>query len=459
VHAQLQTAPRVHSGVSPGPIAALLGALALALPCAAAAQSVTPVTAPGQISNTGSPLDFGTGAEAPALSYDPVSRRVLALWGVRGRGDTRTIVMRVLDARGTPLGAQIALPGFDAATGAVAVAARPRRGGWVVVASVEVAARATRIVSAFVERSGVPSRRRGISAAAPFSGAGVESPRIAFDPNGGDGVIAWFLDGQHGRGGVYARSVDTSGRPAARVRAIYRSPKGADSIDGSLALGFQPRTHRWLVVWRRFLSFASTQRSVPNNLYARRVLRDGRPRGPIHTLGRPTDFRNASLGTPTLVADTGSARALVMYPISSADGRNRLQAVRLDAGGAALSRRARTLTSLEEPLAAMSPSAVAVASSGLSLTYVLGCAPVGHEGCPQFSPIIRRALTSSITPAGAPSVLVADAVGRRAAFVATGPRTSLLAWEGAALSGPPTFDDTAMATVFPHKSEIFVRPL
>jgi hypothetical protein len=84
---------------------------------------------------------------------------------------------------------------------------------------------------------------------------------------------------------------------------------------------------------------------------------------------------------------------------------------------------------------------------------------VGHEGCPQFAPVVGRALNAFGSPAGAARVLVADAVGRSATLVATGPRSSLLAWEGATLSGPPQFDDTAMFTVFPHKSEIFVRPL
>jgi hypothetical protein len=78
VRAQLQPAPGVHSAVRRRTIAALLGALMLVLPAVAAAQSVTPVTAPGQISNTGSLLDFDTGAEAPALSFDPVSR--LSRW-------------------------------------------------------------------------------------------------------------------------------------------------------------------------------------------------------------------------------------------------------------------------------------------------------------------------------------------------------------------------------------------
>jgi hypothetical protein len=440
--------------VRPRTIAALLGALAVTLPAGATAQTPTPVTPPGQqLSTTGSPLDFGTGAEAPVLSYDPVSGRVLAVWQVRGSGDTRAVRFRVLDARGRPAGAQVVFPGFDATTTPVAVAPRPRAGGWVIAAGVEVAARATRIVTAVVGRSGVPGRRRGISAPAPFAGAGVASPSIALDPRGGRGVIAWFLDGQRGRGGVYARGIDASGGPASSVRAIFRSPRTANSIDGRLDLVFHPRTRRWLVVWRQFLSLPSTQRRAAKNLFSRRVLGNGRPRGPVHALAA-----TGSSGAPVLEANSGRTHTLVFFTDDDGESHNLLRALPLGPGGAPFGGR-RTISVSDEPLAAASPSVVRVAGSGLLLTYVRDCQPVGHGSCPQFAPVVGRTLNPFGTPAGAARVLVAEAVGRSATLVATGPRSSLLAWEGATLSGPPVFDDNAMATVFPHKSEIFVRPL
>jgi hypothetical protein len=437
--------------------AALLGALAWALPAQAAAQTAAPAPAPGQISATGSPTDFTTGAQLPALSYDRVSGRVLALWQVRGSGDTRAVFGRVLDAHGAPAGAQFALPGFAATTTPLTVAARPRAGGWLVGAGVEVAARATRIVTAVVTSAGVPGTRRGISAAAPFADAGVASPQIAFDPRDGHGVIGWFLDTTHGRGGVYARAIDAAGRPAGAAHAIYRSAKGSDSIDGTLSLAFASRTHRWLVAWQHFMSFASTKQIVLKGVYTRRVLSDARPRGPVHALGRGADFSNVSLGTPTLATDTDTTRGLVLYPVSGGeDARNRLQAVRVDAGGAAVGK-ARTLDASVEPQAAISASLARGSGDGLLLTYVHACQPTAHEGCPQFAPLVSRVLTGKGAPSGASRVLVADAIGTAATVVATAAGSGLVAWEGAALSGPPVEDATAMATVFPHKSEIFVR--
>ena len=425
------------------------------LPAGAAAQTLTPVTPPGQqISSTGSPLDFGTGAEAPVLAHDPVSGRVLALWQVRAGGDTSAVHGRVLDARGRATGAQFALPGFEATTTPVAVAPRPRAGGWVIAAGVEVAGRATRVVTAVVGRTGVPGRRRGISAAAPFAGAGVATPAIAFDPRGGRGVVAWFLDAQRARGGVFARGVDHNGRPAGRVRAIFRPPKEALSIDGRLALGFHPRTRRWLVAWRQFLSLPSSQRRPVKNLFARRVLGNGRPRGPAHALAAV-----GASGTPVLATATGGTHTLAVYARDDGEGRSSLHTVPLGAGGAPFGGR-RTVSVLAEPLTAASPSVIRVnRTGGRLLTYVQACQPVGHGSCPQFAPIVARALNPFGTPAGAARVIVEQAVGRSATLVATGPQSSLLAWEGATLSGPPTFDDNAMATVFPHKREIFVRPL
>ncbi len=55
----------------PRTIAVLLCALALAFPAGTSAQALTPIAPPGQISSTGSPLDFSTGAKAPVLAYDP----------------------------------------------------------------------------------------------------------------------------------------------------------------------------------------------------------------------------------------------------------------------------------------------------------------------------------------------------------------------------------------------------
>lgn len=434
----------------PRTIAALLCALALPLSAGAAAQVPTPVTPLGQISSTGSPLDFSTGAEAPVLAYDPVSGRVLALWHVRGRGDTRSVRGRVLDARGRPRGSQFELPGFVATTTQIAVAARPRGGGWVVAAGVEVAVRATRIVTAAVARNGVPGRRRGISATAPFADAGVASPAIAFDPRGGRGVIAWFLDAQRARGGAFARGVDADGRPTAPVRAIFRPPKQALSIDGRLALSFHPGTRRWLVAWRQFLSLPARP---ARNLFARRVLGNGRPRGPVHALGAA-----GSSGAPVLVPGGGGPHTLALYSSDDGDGHSFLHVLPLGTGGAPFGGR-RTVSVTQEPIAAASPSVVRVVRRGLLLAYVRACEPVGHEACPQFAPVVGRALNRFGAPERAARVIVAEAVGHSATLVATGTRGSLLAWEGATLSGPPTFSDDAMRTVFPHKSEIFVRPL
>jgi hypothetical protein len=441
-------------------IALLVASAALAMPSAAGAQ--TPAT---QISSTGAAQDLGTDAGAPSLTPDAVSHRVLAVWQVSTTADTRSTAARVLDESGRPVGPQFELPGFAATTSAVVVAARPRAGGWIVVAAVSGAARATRVVSLVVRRDGAVGARHDVSAAAPYETAGIDSPSIALDPRTGRGVIAWFLDATTAkvrpRGGVYARAIDASGRVAGATRAVDVAPQGSSGVDGALTLGFVAKTRRWLAVWQSTRAAGSRSRPrTVNELSARRVLGDAAPRGPVRAVGRPGELVDQRVGDLTLVTDTGSSRPMLLYTLDGRTGVDVVRLLRLDAGGGAAGRGATTISpAASEPVAYADPTVVRdPASGGFVVAYTEDCAPIGHEQCPEFTVVHGQRLSSGGSLEGAPGVLVGQAAGS-GALARTAGGAYLLAWPSAVAFGAPYDDPAAMATLYPLKSEIAVRSL
>ncbi len=438
----------------------------LIVACVALSWPVEARAAPLQLSFSGSPQDLDTDAVAPLLSRDERSGRVLAVWSVRvGTRDLTTTIARVLDARGRPIGAAFKLRGLTVFGGGnrpatlMAIAARPRAGGWIVAAAARSAGTRSRVVSAVVTPGGNVGRRRALSAAtAPRTE--IRSLGLAVDPRSGRAIVSWFVN-RHSkadratrgsRRAVLARGIDSNGRPRTPVRALYTAPRDSTLIEGEVAIGFVPKTRSWLAVWTHDVRFA---RKRVINIYARRVLGSVRPRGPVRAAGRAASG-DEMFGAPSVIAGTAASGALALFRHETLDG-NRLLLARLNANGVVRGR-ARTVGARGdgEPT---SPSAVVDSSSGGLLVYGQACSAVGHGGCRQFTPIIGQRLSASGAPFGASRVIRRQAAGPGVALARSETGSYLLAWQAAAVSGAAYYSDNAMFTIFPNKAEIFIEEL
>ena len=189
-------------------LAAILGVAAIALAAVAPAQATTPLGAQTQITVTGADGDATLDATDTSVAYNPTADQYLVVWqgGAESEGE---IFVRLLDAAGAPLGAQLpisdmgppAAAGFGAEDPAVAYNAR--RNEYLVVWSgdddtgplvndeFEIFAQR---LTAGGDEVGANDRRisdMGPNGDTAFS---AEAPAVAYNPTSDEFLVAWSGD-------------------------------------------------------------------------------------------------------------------------------------------------------------------------------------------------------------------------------------------------------------------------
>jgi hypothetical protein len=422
---------------------------------------------PVQLSATGSAEDFGMGADQPSLAYDSVSHRALAVWQTfdRPAGDARAVAAVVLDANGHAVGPQFVIPALANLASDVAVVARGRSGGFLVAAGVRGVDRASRLVSVVVSPQGLIGPARVLSPPTAFTVGGVGPPAIAFDARSDHAIVSWSVDvveapGYAGqRGGLFARAVDRSGRPAGPVRVLMTQPAASDSLITRVALIYEPARRAWLAVWSRDVAYPQAGLGG-QDLSARLVDARAAPRGPVRVLAGFAQFRGGPLGPPVLASTAHADAALVMYTFDRDTGPRSVRVLLVRSDGRVITGPPGTASVPPTPaeLSAGSDGQLAVFAPAIGryvLVYSQSCNAVGHTQCAQYAPVLEQLLDTRGRRIG-PAVTVAPTGAGSDSLVRTGSRTFLVAWSGVAASGP-AYDGSDGISVYPQKLEIFAR--
>jgi hypothetical protein len=443
----------------------LVGAWIIVLASASPALGLATVGTARQVSTTGAPGDFSSGASDPTVAFDGASRAVLAVWEIFGPvgSPSDVVAARLLSAGGRPLGPEFLVPGLaTTAPSGIAVSAVGR--GFLIAAAVNTADRGTRIVDVAVSSTGSVGPARALSPAAPFPVASVGAPSVASEVHKGRAIVSWPVDSLATRGyaryagGVSARVVDGAGRPLGPTRQIYGQPAGSSGVDEDVSIAYQPTTGRWLAAWSEQVFYFTAPVHASKSLFARSLTAAARPAGPARRLTSPAEFTNAVLGAPTLATPPASGDWLVLFPFDNGQPRS-VRVIRLAPDGIVAGREPTQVSVRPGSLTAGSASPVAIFAPALDryvLVYSQACNQTKGESCPEYDPVVGQLVATDGRRSGGAVTLAPRAIGGDA-LVRTGSHSLLLVWPGAAASGTPYADATAEATIYPQKSEIYAQ--
>ena len=348
------------------------------------------IDAPVAISSSTEP---SSAPEGPALSYDPVSGRVLVAW-LHGTGDGKSVAARVLDAAGHPVGQQLELSAFGLTRGALTIVPAGRTGGFLVsaLAGGEQYDQPVTPTTVLVRSNGLVGPTHGVAPQVVYSSTGYyTSFALAADPRVGRIMAIWYRSATPSEsGGVFTEELSAAGEPRGPVHTVYRARSTAASPAGS-SIEYVPSLKRWLVMFVRQTS--SPRAMSPTAILASRLL-DAHGK-PADSVRRVADLTKS--GGPVFETLLGASPAQRMTLLGGYD--DRLRMIPLDARG----RRSgpiRYLTPPERRDPPIKPAGALVTalSHGTFITYQEECdptSPADAEACPIDRPIAALHVSGS----------------------------------------------------------------
>jgi large repetitive protein len=194
-------------------LAAILGVGVIALAPLGPAQATTPLGAQTRVSVTGLDGDATVDANNSSVAHNPAANQYLIVWQSGPETGESEIIGRLVDAAGTPLGAEFAVSdmgpplgaGFEAETPAVAYNSRRNeylvvwRGdddaGPLVDGEFEIFAQR---LTAGGDEVGANDRRISTMGPNGDTAYSAEGPAVAYDPTSDQYLVAWEGDDDAG---------------------------------------------------------------------------------------------------------------------------------------------------------------------------------------------------------------------------------------------------------------------